>query len=863
MTSPLIAYCVKCKTKREMQNPQALYNVKGSPYSKGTCPICGTSLMRFGATDAHAGVEKPTVTADDRPPTADGAKRSPTANSGRKIRKDRAPVRGRRSGVRGRSSNESTAPDNDDAPVGSRSSGGKLVIVESPAKARTVGRFLGRGYRVRASVGHIRDLPENKMGVDIDHDFRPHYVIPAKKKEVVKELRADAQSAGEVYLATDPDREGEAISWHLAAALEDALRDKPVRRVEFHEITRDAIDHAFAHPRAIDQDRVNAQQARRVLDRLVGYTLSPLLRDKVHKKNLSAGRVQSVAVRLVVEREREIQAFVPVEYWSIEAELAKATADGRPQTAATGKSSVGGPAQVLRDPRTAVSSQSFRAKLIQVGDKDFECHTGEEALKLKATLEQCAYRVLDVRQKEVQRNPSPPFITSTMQQEASRKLGYNAKRTMATAQQLYEGLPLGAEGNVGLITYMRTDSTNVAESARKEAWAYIQEKFGETYLPKTPRFYTKKVAGAQEAHEAIRPTSVMREPNAIKQYLNADQFKLYDLVWKRFVASQMASALFDTTAVDIGAWQPNRPTTQAPDYLFRANGSILKFRGFLAVYTEGKDEPGEDDDSNKVLPPLARNDPLDLLGIYPEQHFTQPPPRYTEASLIKALEEYGIGRPSTYAPILSTIQERGYIERMPDRRLKPSDLGFIVNDLLVKYFPNELDVGFTAQMEEKLDRVAGGETNWVQVLRDFYSPFKATLDRAAQEMPNVTLPVETTNEVCDKCGSPMVVKRGRFGKFLACSAFPKCRNTRNLAAGGGSANTGVQCPKCKQGEIVQRKSKKGRIFYSCNRYPACDYALWDKPVKTPCPRCGSVMVEQKKGVKCTQCDFAGEAAPAA
>ncbi len=880
MDSPLIAYCVKCKTKREMQNPQALYNAKGSPYSKGTCPVCGTGLMRFGATQAHAGVERPKAR-DERPRTNDEAHATadpaagPSTGPERKTKRraQRPAPDGRRSAVRGRSSSESSAEEDNQAAargprsvVSGHSAGGKLVIVESPAKARTVGRFLGRGYRVRASVGHIRDLPENKMGVDIEHDFRPHYVIPAKKKEVVKELRADAQTAGEVYLATDPDREGEAISWHLAAALEDALRDKPVRRVEFHEITRDAIDHAFAHPREIDQDRVNAQQARRVLDRLVGYTLSPLLRDKVHKKNLSAGRVQSVAVRLVVEREREIQAFVPVEYWSIEAELEKNT-EHTPALAggARGIQITEGRAQKTEENRV------FRAKLVKVGDKDFECHTGEEALKLKEILEKCAYRVLDVRQKEVQRNPSPPFITSTMQQEASRKLGFNAKRTMATAQQLYEGLPLGDEGNVGLITYMRTDSTNVAESARKEAWAYIKGKFGEEYLPKTPRFYTKKVAGAQEAHEAIRPTSVMREPNAIKQYLNADQFKLYDLVWKRFVASQMASALFDTTAVDIGAERPpsadRRPTgtgkPPTPDYLFRANGSILKFRGFLAVYSEGKDEPGEDDDSNKILPPLARNDPLDLLGIYPEQHFTQPPPRYTEASLIKALEEFGIGRPSTYAPILSTIQERGYVERMPDRRLKPADLGFLVNDLLVKYFPNEVDVGFTAQMEEKLDRVAGGESNWVQVLRDFYSPFKATLDRAAQDMPNVTLPVETTNEVCDKCGSPMVVKHGRFGKFLACSAFPKCRNTRNLAAGGGSANTGVQCPKCKQGEIVQRKSKKGRIFYSCNRYPACDYALWDKPVKTPCPRCGSLMVEQKKGVKCTQCDFVGEAVPAA
>ena len=812
------AYCVKCKTKREMQNPQALFNAKGAPYTKGTCSVCGVGMNRLGASELHAGVEKPQT----------------TQVKSQKSKVKKQPVQ--------------LPTSNFQLPTGS-----KLVIVESPAKARTVGRFLGRGYRVRASIGHIRDLPQRQMGVDIEHNFRPHYVITPKKKNVVKELKSDAANASEVFLATDPDREGEAISWHLAAALETALRDKPVHRVEFHEITNEAINHAFANPREINQQLVDAQQARRVLDRLVGYTISPLLRKKVSKNNLSAGRVQSVAVRLVVEREREIQAFVPVEYWSIEAELAKIVGErerGREGEGETIPPLSHSPTLPLPHSPTP---QSFRAKLIKVGDKDFECHTGEDALKLKETLEKCAYVVLDVRKKEVLRNPSPPFITSTLQQEASRKLGFNAKRTMSTAQQLYEGLPIGEQGNVGLITYMRTDSTNIAESARKEAWAYIKEKFGENFLPKTPRFYSKKVAGAQEAHEAIRPTSTFREPNAIKQYLNADQFRLYDLIWKRFVASQMASAVFDTTAVDIGAWEPNYLTTQPPNYLFRANGSILKFRGFLAVYTESKDEPSEDDEGNRILPPLAPQEPLDLLGIYPEQHFTQPPPRYTEASLIKALEELGIGRPSTYAPIMSTIQERAYVERLPDRRLKPTDLGFLVNDLLVKHFPNEVDVGFTAQMEAKFDKVAAGEAEWVQVLRDFYAPFKQTLDRAANEMPNVTIPVETTTEVCDKCGSPMVVKHGKFGKFIACSAYPKCKNTLRLSATGGSASTGVQCPECKQGEIVEKKSKKGRVFYSCNRYPNCKFALWDKPIKTPCPRCGNIVVQQKNGVKCTKC----------
>ena len=859
MDSWKIAYCVKCKTKREMQNPQALFNTKGAPYTKGTCAVCGAGMNRLGASELHAGLERPNPERSE----VQSAPPEPlkgTSGLGQKA-DDSKPQAANRKAKR-KHANVQSQISNLQSPFGN-----KLVIVESPAKARTVGRFLGRGYRVRASIGHIRDLPQRQMGVDIEHNFRPHYVITPKKKNVVKELKSDAANASEVFLATDPDREGEAISWHLAAALETALRDKPVHRVEFHEITNEAINHAFANPREINQQLVDAQQARRVLDRLVGYTISPLLRKKVSKNNLSAGRVQSVAVRLVVEREREIQAVGPVDPRTTQAAGAKSGGPGE-----KGRQGEGETIPPLSHSPTlplppSPTPQSFRAKLIKVGDKDFECHTGEDALKLKETLEKCAYVVLDVRKKEVLRNPSPPFITSTLQQEASRKLGFNAKRTMATAQQLYEGLSIGEQGNVGLITYMRTDSTNVAESARKEAWAYIKEKFGENFLPKTPRFYSKKVAGAQEAHEAIRPTSTFREPNAIKQYLNGDQFRLYDLIWKRFVASQMASAIFDTTAVDIGAWEnlqllPQTPRDrgatsnfQLPNYLFRANGSILKFRGLLAVYTESKDEPSEDDEGNRILPPLNPQEPLDLLGIFPEQHFTQPPPRYTEASLIKALEELGIGRPSTYAPIMSTIQERAYVERLPDRRLKPTDLGFLVNDLLVKHFPNEVDVGFTAQMEAKFDKVAAGEAEWVQVLRDFYAPFKQTLDRAANEMPNVTIPVETTTEVCDKCGSPMVVKHGKFGKFIACSAYPKCKNTLRLSATGGSASTGVQCPECKQGEIVEKKSKKGRVFFSCNRYPNCKFALWDKPIKTPCPRCGSIVVQQKNRVKCTRCDY--------
>ncbi|MGB8645531.1 MAG: type I DNA topoisomerase [Anaerolineae bacterium] len=735
-----------------------------------------------------------------------------------------------------------------------------LVIVESPAKAKTIGRFLGRGYRVRASVGHIRDLPERQMGVDIEQGFKPHYVITPKKRDVVQELKALAHAASAIYLATDPDREGEAISWHLVQALDKDIRGKPVHRVEFHEITQDAIRHAFAQPRILDMDLVNAQQARRVLDRIVGYTISPLLRKKMTKKGLSAGRVQSVAVRLVVEREREIQNFTPVEYWSIEAELAKQAAAPEPAVGVRLQSQVAGPTPQVTAPNSAV--ESFHARLVKINDKDFECHSGLEAHRLKETLEKCDYGVLEVRRKDILRNPAPPFITSTLQQAASRKLGFNAKRTMAAAQQLYEGLPIGAEGNVGLITYMRTDSTHVAESAQKEAGAFIQQTYGESYLPKTPRLYSKKVAGAQEAHEAIRPTQTFREPQAIRAYLNADQYRLYELIWKRFVASQMASAIFDTTAVDIAAnRQPadhllapstanleTRPSP-VPEFLFRANGSILKFLGFLKVYGRATGDQDEEEDADKRLPPLVKDEPLDLLGIFPEQHFTEPPPRYTEATLIKALEQFGIGRPSTYAPILSHIQERDYIEQIENRRLRPTDLGFTVNDLLVAHFPEIVDVGFTAKMEEQLDAVAEGKQEWVQLLGDFYTPFKQSLDRAASEMPAMHLGDEKTDIRCDKCGSPMVVKHGKFGKFLSCSRFPKCKNAK-------SPTTGVPCPECKQGELAEKKSRQGKTFYSCSRYPDCKFATWDRPVLEPCPKCGGLMVDKGKGgVACLKGDY--------
>lgn len=863
------------------------------PIADGELPSAYSKSQIADSKPIPSKVEPPPSTRRALPLAATRpAKRKATAkpkSTTRRTKKSAAPKRATRSRRTRAQTDDMDLDDTDSSVLSSQSpvsslpsSLNALVIVESPAKAKTISKFLGRNYRVRASVGHIRDLPTKDMGVDIEHDFKPKYEITAKKRDVVQELREYAQDAREIYLATDPDREGEAISWHLASVLKSQISGKPVHRVEFHEITKDAIQSAFSHPRQLDMGRVDAQQARRVLDRIVGYTISPLLSKKMKKYPLSAGRVQSVAVRLVVEREREIQNFVPVEYWSIEAELRKQyggpqTADDRRQTAQNDSSSaVGGSSSVLRRPSSPVND-SFRARLIKVADKDFECHTGEEALRLKAILEKCDYRVVDVRRKDVTRNPYPPYITSSLQQDASRRLGFNPKRTMKVAQELYEGIDIGEEGTVGLITYMRTDSTNVAEAAQKEALEYIEQKFGEAYLPPKPRVYSKKVAGAQEAHEAIRPTKTFREPNAVRQFLDNDQFRLYDLIWKRFVASQMASAVFDTTAVDIEATteggqqttgdkqqttQDNSPSVvgSPSSFLFRANGSILKFAGYLAVYGRSVGDGDEEDDADgatsgdKRLPPLEKNEPLDLLGIYPEQHFTEPPPRYTEATLIKALEQHGIGRPSTYAPIMANIQERDYIEQIEGRRLKPTELGFVVNDLLVAHFATILDLSFTAQMEEKLDAVEEGKQDWVKLMHEFYDPFKQTLDRAAEEMPITRIAAEMSDQTCDLCGAPMLVKKGKYGKFLSCSRFPACKGMKKMS-------TGVRCPKCKQGEIRERKSKKGRVFYGCSRYPQCDFVAWDKPLAEPCPNCGGLLVQGTKNViRCVNGDYTREGA---
>jgi len=625
-----------------------------------------------------------------------------------------------------------------------------LVIVESPAKARTLGKIMGTHYTIKASMGHVRDLPQKTLGVALTDGVVPRYVVPQAKKAVVKEIKDAAAKAAAVYLATDPDREGEAISWHLVEAAK--LEDIPTHRVVFHEITEEAIKDAFKHPRSINMNLVNAQQARRVLDRLVGYKISPLLWKKV-RSGLSAGRVQSVALRMIVEREDDIRKFVAQEYWTIEAELSKTANEKKPST--------------------------FTAKLAAVkGERSkLEISKADEAHPLAELLQKSAYSVSQVKKKRVTRQPSPPFITSTLQQEAWRKLHFTAQRTMAVAQQLYEGLPIGPEGQVGLITYMRTDSTRVAESALAETRRYITAKYGKEYVPPHPRFFTKKAKGAQEAHEAIRPTSIDREPASIKAHLTADQAKLYRLVWERMMASQMAAAQFDTTSVDIDAAPPAAGNT----YVFKAAGSVPHFLGFLVLYSEGKDEAnGNGEEAKSRLPSLTEGEKLKLLNITPEQHFTEPPPRYTEATLIKALEERGIGRPSTYAPIIGTIRQRGYV-RTKEGRLHPEQLGETVNTVLVAHFPTIVDTNFTAHMEEELDEIAQGKQAWEDTIREFYTPFEATLQKASVEMVKMKEPDQPTDEVCPNCGLPMVIRMGRFGKFMACTGFPKCRTTKALA----------------------------------------------------------------------------------
>jgi len=689
-----------------------------------------------------------------------------------------------------------------------------LVIVESPAKARTLSKLLGSSYNLKASMGHIRDLPKSQLGVDIEQGFVPKYVVPRVKTKIVNELKKAAKEAATIYLATDPDREGEAISWHLQQVTK--TNRKSYRRVVFHEITEEAIKHAFAKPQSINMQLVDAQQARRVLDRLVGYQISPLLWRNV-RRGLSAGRVQSVALKIIVDREREIEKFIAVEYWVIEVELAK-----------------------------AAGGETFRANLIGLADgTKLEIHNETEANEIGQELKTAGYKVSRVSAKKASRQPAPPFITSTLQQEAWRKLHFPAKLTMRVAQELYEGLPIGKEGSVGLITYMRTDSIRVARSAIAEAREYIGEKYGSKYLPAHARSFTTRVKGAQEAHEAIRPTKIRREPSMLKSFLSDAQLKIYQLIWKRMVASQMAAATFNNTTVDIEARRPKARTV----YLLRTSSSINTFDGFMTVYIEGRDEAEEK--TRGRLPPLAKDDTLKLIDLFTEQRFTQPPPRFTEATLIKMLEQWGIGRPSTYAPILSTIQDRDYVEK-DGGKFQPTKLGFVVNDLLAKHFPAIVDIEFTAQMEEKLDQVANEKRDWVAVVRDFYKPFEKSLESAAKLMERVKVE-EATDEVCPKCGKPMVVKYGRFGKFIACSGYPECKTTKPFLI-----KVGVKCPKC-GGELVVKKSKKKRTFYGCSNYPECNFIVNARPLPQPCPQCGGLLTAYGRNIaKCTQCEFKGK-----
>ena len=697
--------------------------------------------------------------------------------------------------------------------------GRNLVVVESPAKARTIAQLLGGSYIVKASIGHVRDLPKSTLGVDLDHDFQPRYIVPRDKRAVVSELKEAAKGAKAVFLATDPDREGEAISWHLVQAVD--LSHVPVRRVVFHEITPEAIKEAFAQPRDIDVNLVDAQQARRVMDRMVGYSLSPILWRKI-RGHLSAGRVQSVALRMVVEREREIQNFVSQEFWSIDAELAKEQG-GR---------------------RRGSKAESFHAELVNLVGQRGRIHIANQtaAERLAADLRPAAYQVSGVATRRSPRQPEPPFTTSTLQQEASRKLRFTAQRTMQVAQQLYEGLDVGAGERAGLITYMRTDSVQVAEVAIRQTRQYVQQAFGADFLPGAPRRFTRRSRGAQEAHEAIRPTSIQREPVQVRAHLTADQYRLYDLIWKRMVASQMAAASIESVTVSVEA----RNADSGNAYLLRAVSSRVVFPGYQVLYQVGTDDAETED--RQRLPSLAQGEPLSLQALNPQQHFTQPPARYTDATLIKALEANGIGRPSTYAAILMTLQGRGYVGK-EGRQFVAEELGVLVSDLLTEHFSNVVNVQFTAQMEEELDDIAAGKRTWVPVVREFYDPFKESVDRADAVIPKVELTPEPTGEQCEKCGLPMVFRVGRFGRFQACSGFPECRNAKPILK-----LVGVPCPK-DGGELVEKRARvRRRVFYGCANFPACDFTSWDRPLPDPCPQCGGLVTRSGYGrAKCSQC----------
>lgn len=753
------AYCMKCRAKREIKDPAPSFNANSSPVTTGTCEVCGGKLYRMGRTPGHDGMIAP-------PRPVKQVKRE-----------------------------------------------GKLVIVESPAKAKTVGRFLGKGYTVRASVGHVRDLLRSQLSVDVENDFAPKYRVPNEKKDVVKELRQLAGKAAEVYLATDPDREGESISWHLLEASQ--IDPSIARRVTFHEITAPAIREAFEHPREIDMNLVNAQQARRVLDRLVGYSISPILWEKVRSR-LSAGRVQSVALRFIVDREREIDAFVPVEYWSIHADF-----------------------------RAADGGGVFTAKFAKVDGENPVIRSKAEAEALAARMQASAWQISKVKRGERKRRPLPPFTTSTLQQEASRKLGFAAKRTMGLAQGLYEGQDVGTGGTTGLITYMRTDSPTVSEIAQTEARSFVQGKYGADFLPAEAPQYKAKAKGAQEAHEAIRPTDVNRTPDDLKSHLEPPMWKLYELIWRRFVGSQMEAAVYDTLQVEVTGRH------NSSEFLFRASGANLSFPGFLAVYEEARNEdavPDEEEETAGIPSGLAEGQRSELVVLSPDQHFTQPPPRFSEASLVAVLEENGIGRPSTYAPIISTIQQRGYVHK-EDRRLYPTDTGFQVNDLMVEYFPDIVDSQFTAHMEDDLDMVASGEMQWTAAIHEFYAPFKDRLKVAQAQIPVTKSAPEPIGRKCPTDGGELVIRYGRYGKFISCGNFPNCRYTEPWLE-----KIGVVCPQ-DGGDIVQRKTRRGRTFFGCANYPNCEFTSWKRPISKPCPDDGGILVvANRRELQCMKCE---------
>lgn len=752
--------------------------------------MCGGTIYKQGRTKAHDTLPKPELD-----PESKASKKTSSA--------------GRKTGSNGHKSDI------------------KLVVVESPAKAKTIGRYLGRDYVVKSSLGHVRDLLKSRLSVDVENNYTPEYRVPNEKRAVVKELKEAASRAREIYLATDLDREGEAIAWHLMEAAEmDPARTK---RVVFQEITQPAIQAAFEEPRQIDMNRVEAQQARRILDRLVGYQLSPLLWRKIHGR-LSAGRVQSVALRLVVEREREIEAFVPREYWTIDAELSQAK--HRELAAGNGKL---GPA--------------FIAHLHKINGADPELTTEAEVIPHLQALEAADWQTGDVNRSTRVRRPAAPYTTSTLQQDASRRLSMGTSRMMRIAQELYEGVNTG-EGNVGLITYMRTDSVTVATIAQEQAREFILAQFGPEYMPEKPPVYKTRSKTAQEAHEAIRPTSVERTPASLKSHLSKDQFRLYKLIWERFMASQMTPAVYNTISIDIWAGLRELPAEKRP-YLFRSSGSTLAFKGFLAVY--GADMPDEENGNGDASAPtrvpedIAEGESIDLLQLLPEQHFTQPPPRYSEASLVKALEENGIGRPSTYASIISTIQQRGYVEQ-EQRRLYPTEVGFVATDMLVEYFPDVLSIDFTARLEDELDEIADGKP-WVPVIDEFYGKFSNDLAIADEALPKVDLKrePEPVGRDCPLSGHPLVYRESRFGRFIGCSNFPQCRYTEQILV-----KVGVICPKC-GGDLIEKRTKRGRLFYGCSNYPECDWTNWKRPLPQACPVCGGLMIqENKESAKCTQ-----------